>query len=305
MPLPSAIYWAEARRGWYRSILEDELVGMAESGRRLTYSEREFVRRQYRDASKLNARIALYERFSTNARGMQPWIFDHLDLPEEAGILDVGCGPGRLWEENLDRIPERWNITPTDASPGMIAEAEGSLGSDRRFGFRVEGVQHLPFEDENFDGVVANHMLYHVPDRPTVLSETSRVLRSDGPLHATTNGTHREMGWMQRILDPSRPSDAYFVAHLGFSLENGAGQPSPCFEDVALQWYRSSFAVTEVEPLVAYLLSGSSTDAAARRTGADEFGRRVAELVERLEHALASRGTINLTKDKGLFVAHK
>jgi cyclopropane fatty-acyl-phospholipid synthase-like methyltransferase len=66
----------------------------------LTYSDQEFLTRQYRDASKLDARIALHQRFSTNPYGLQAWIFDHLDLPDEAGILDVGCGPGRLWQEN-------------------------------------------------------------------------------------------------------------------------------------------------------------------------------------------------------------
>ena len=50
----------------------------------MTYSEREFVARQYRDASKLNARIALHERFSTNPYGLQAWIFDHFELPDDA-----------------------------------------------------------------------------------------------------------------------------------------------------------------------------------------------------------------------------
>jgi len=273
----------------------------------LTYSDREFVARQYRDPSKLNARIALHERFSTNPYGLQAWIFDHFELPDDAKVLDVGCGPARLWKKNLSRLPERWDITLTDASPGMIAEAEGSLGSDRRFAFRVGDIRHLPFEDGTFDAVVANHMLYHAPDRPRAISEISRVLRSGGFSYATTNGKymHREMGWMQHVLDPSRPSDAYFAAPLDFSLENGAEQLSPYFTDVTLQRYKDALAVTEVEPLVEYLLSGSAADVAARRTGAEKFGRRVADLKERLEHELGSQGTINITKDAGLFVARK
>jgi ubiquinone/menaquinone biosynthesis C-methylase UbiE len=273
----------------------------------LTYSDPGYVRSQYHDASKLNARIALHNRFSTNAHGLHRWVFDHFDLPEEASILDVGCGPGRLWDENLDRLPKRWGITLTDASPGMIAETEGSLGSDRRFGFRVEDVQHLPFQSENSDAVVANHMLYHVPDRPNALSEISRVLRAGGTLYAATNGEHmhEEMGWMQRILDPSCPPGGFFGTHLDFSLENGAEQLSPYFSDVTLQRYGDSLAITEVAPLVEYLLSGSAADAAARRTTADEFKRRVLDLVDLLEHELASRGAIHITKDTGLFVARK
>jgi ubiquinone/menaquinone biosynthesis C-methylase UbiE len=273
----------------------------------VTYSDPEYVTRQYRDASNLNTRIALHERFSTNSYGLPRWIFDQFELPKQSRILEVGCGPGRLWTENLDRLPEGWSITLTDASPGMVSEAEARLGSDRRFEFRVADAQELSFEDESYDAVVANHMLYHVPDRPRALSEIPRVLRTGGTLYAATNGknTHREMGWMQRVLDPSRPTDGYFQDLLNFSLENGAEQLSPWFSDVTLRRYEDALVVTEAKPLVEYLLSGSAADSAARGSNADEFGLRVADLTERLERELASRGAIHITKDAGLFVARK
>src|SRR5919107_6107973 len=45
---------------------------------------------QYRDASNLNARIALHERFSTNPHPLPLWIFDQLELPDDARILRPG-----------------------------------------------------------------------------------------------------------------------------------------------------------------------------------------------------------------------
>ena len=36
----------------------------------MTYSDPEYVARQYRDASNLEARIALHKRFSTNPYGL-------------------------------------------------------------------------------------------------------------------------------------------------------------------------------------------------------------------------------------------
>jgi ubiquinone/menaquinone biosynthesis C-methylase UbiE len=278
---------------------------MAEGRRRLTYPDREFVKRQYRDASRLNARIGLHERFSTNPQGLQAWVFDHFDIPEVASILDVGCGSGLLWRKNLNRVPREWCVTLTDASPGMLDEARADLSADQRFGFWIADIQHLPSGDECFDAVIANHMLYHVPDRPRAISEISRVLRPGGTLYATTNGRemHKEMGWMQLVLDPARPSDACFSDPLGFSLENGADQLSACFTDVTMKRYSDALAVTEVDPLVDYLLSESAADAAERRTDAEEFERRVGELVELLEHELDSQGAIHITKDTGLFVA--
>ncbi|HWS80026.1 MAG TPA: class I SAM-dependent methyltransferase [Rubrobacter sp.] len=274
----------------------------------MTYSDPEYVMRQYRDASNLEARIALHERFSTNPYGLPRWILDQFDLQNEASILEVGCGPGQLWTGNLDLLPKNWAITLTDASPGMVAEAEARLEPDGRFEFRVADVRELPFRDGRFDAVVANHMLYHVPDRGRAFSEITRVLKPDGNLYAATNGegTQGEMGWMQQILDRSRPTDGYYFGnHLEFSLENGAEQLSPFFSEVTLRRYEDALHITEVRPLVDYLLSGSAADTAARELDADEFDRRVTELTGRLEKELTSRGAIHIAKDTGLFIARK
>jgi ubiquinone/menaquinone biosynthesis C-methylase UbiE len=190
----------------------------------------------------------------------------------------------------------------------MVAEAEARLGPDGRFEFQVADVRELPFEDGRFDAVVANHMLYHVPDRGLAFSEITRVLKPDGTLYAATNGerTQAEMGWMQQILDPSRPTNGYYFGNLlEFSLENGAEQLSPFFSEVTLRRYKDALHVTEVRPLVEYLLSGSAADTAARELDADEFGRRVSKLTGRLERELTSRGAIHITKDTGLFIARK
>jgi SAM-dependent methyltransferase len=265
------------------------------------------VKRQYRDASNLSARIALHERFSTNSYGMQRWIFDHFELPDRARVLEIGCGPGRLWTENLDRLPDGWSITLTDASPGMVTEAEVRLGSNRRFEFRVADAQELPFEEESFDAVVANHMLYHVPKRERAFAGIAHVLKPAGILYAATNGAGhmRETGRLKHILDSAHPADASTKEPLGFDLGNGAEQLSPWFSEVTLRRYEDALVVTEAEPLVEYLLSGPAADSAARGSNADDFDRRVSDLTERLEQELASRGAIHVTKDVGMFVARK
>jgi hypothetical protein len=70
----------------------------------VTYSDPEYLTRQYRDASNLNARIALHERFSTNSYGLPRWIFDNFELQEQASILEAGCGP------------RTWNASPQDGT---------------------------------------------------------------------------------------------------------------------------------------------------------------------------------------------
>ncbi len=43
-------------------------------------------------------------------------------------------------------------------------------------------------KQDSFDRVIANHMLYHVPDIATVLRETVRVMKPNGVFVAATNG---------------------------------------------------------------------------------------------------------------------
>ena len=144
---------------------------------------------QYSDSSKLSARAQLYQRFSTEAQDLSGWVFDRLDLGPRSRVLELGCGPGHLWSSNMRRIPDGWSVTLTDMSPGMLKEAEDNLaGSAGRFSFEVVDAQSIPYGDSGFDTVIANHMLYHVPDRPAAFSEIHRVLTAGGRLFATTLG---------------------------------------------------------------------------------------------------------------------
>ena len=276
------------------------MFGATNTGPGTPYDDPACVSEQYRDASNLGARVALHERFSTNGHPWQRWVFDRFDLPADARILEVGCGPGNLWAENLDRMPAGWDVTLTDASPGMVREATGRLAGDERFRFGPADAQALPFGDAAFDAVVANHVLYHVPDRGRAISEVARVLGPAGVLYASTNGRNhnREMGRMLRVLFPERPDDDYHRSGIGFGLENGGEQLSRWFGGVRLLRREDSLFVTEVGPLVDYLLSGT----AARAAG---HGGDVRALTRSLEQEVAARGGVRVTKDTGMFVARK
>ena len=125
--------------------------------------------------------MAIY-RFLPPGTPWPIWVFDRLleELPAHADVLEIGCGPGTLWKKNLERLPSMWRVSLSDLMPGMVNEAHDGLASNARFAFREMDAQKLDCPDASYNGVVANHMLYHVPDLPKALSEIHRVLRSAG-----------------------------------------------------------------------------------------------------------------------------
>jgi ubiquinone/menaquinone biosynthesis C-methylase UbiE len=253
---------------------------------------------QYKDDSRLNARIEIHRRFSTNPQGWNAWVFDTLEtLPGQARVLELGCGPAYLWAANAGRIPPGWDITLSDFSIGMLAAAQHSVARNKRpFKFEVIDAQSIPYDDASFALVIANHMLYHIPDRPKALAEIRRVIRPGGRLVATTvgDGHMEELNvWLRRVTKD--PDFALFP--LPFTLESGRAQLQPYFRQVEIRRYADNLQITEIEPLIAYICS----TAGGRRFSESAL----AELRSNLEGELQSNGALFVTKDSGLFEAVK
>lgn len=144
---------------------------------------------QYLDSKNFMARMELNRRFKTNPYRWTLWIFDQIQFPRGARVLEIGCGNALLWRSNLERIPEDAHILLSDFSLGMLDDARNVLGDKAdRFEYEVMDAQQIPYPDGSFDAVIANLMLYHIPDRKKAISEISRVLEADGALYATTFG---------------------------------------------------------------------------------------------------------------------
>jgi ubiquinone/menaquinone biosynthesis C-methylase UbiE len=254
-------------------------------------SDPRYVAGQYQTAANLEARIGLHERFSTNPQGWHRWVFDQFALPATARILELGCGPGRLWAENADRIPPGWALTLTDRSPGMVAEARAHLaGLPCPVTFAVADAQALPFPETTFDAVIANHMLYHVPDRVRAYTAIKRVLKRSGRFYAATIG-RQHMAELRALVQRFDP--AYDLGtRLTFTLESGSRELTPWFLGVQRRDYEDSLLVTESDPLVAYVASGRGLQAVAL----DALRRHV-------EAEIAAGRPIQITKASGLFVA--
>jgi SAM-dependent methyltransferase len=253
------------------------------------------LRVQYADSSNLNARVRLHEQFSHNPHDFARWLFEHLDLPKSAIILEVGCGPGWLWRKNAQRIPQSWRIQLSDFSPGMAAEARQHLRAiDIAATSHVCDAQALPFPDQSFDAVIANHMLYHVPDLDKALGEFARVLKNSGTLYTATNG-QRHLAEIDALMSAVEPGTYWRSREkLGFSLDEGETDLSKHFGAITAHDFPDEFRITQTAPLLEYIESSSPLT--------DEF--RTA-LQKHIQSKIQENGHVYIGKQAGLFISRQ
>jgi ubiquinone/menaquinone biosynthesis C-methylase UbiE len=99
----------------------------------------------------------------------------------DSRILDCGCGPGSITVGLAQWAPDGQTV-------GIDLGAEqldGARALARDLGvvnvtFRQGSIFDLPFDDDSFDVVFAQTVLYHIPDTEKALAEMKRVLRPGG-----------------------------------------------------------------------------------------------------------------------------
>jgi SAM-dependent methyltransferase len=180
----------------------------------------------------------------------------------------------------------------------MLAQTLKNLANaPRHFTYDCIDIQSIPYGDNCFDAVIANHMLYYVPDKPRALSEVKRVLKPGGRFITSTVGKSHLQEMDQLVgqffhKETSRSNDEVN----SFMLENGLEQLTFFFDEIHLYRYADGLIVDEASPLVAYMLSG-------RYKTLLEDRRR--EFLRFIDQKIRTHGAIHINKDSGLFTAVK
>lgn len=210
---------------------------------------------QYGNGDKLRARTQLHTKYSTHATPWQVWLQDLLAIPSGGDVLEVGCGTGLLWSIGWNSPTSDFALTLTDLSPGMVYETVPVV--KERIS-SVDGLaadaQDLPFADGSFDVVIANQMLYHVPDPARAVREMARVLRRGGVLMASTVGPRhlRELFRIEAtVFGPTR----VLRHHEVFGAQNGAALLAEHFGDVVWHPYDDRLLCRDVDDVLAYICS--------------------------------------------------
>jgi SAM-dependent methyltransferase len=234
-------------------------------------------------STNLSRRLALHA-WSTESKSWYSWVRDR--LPKTGRVLEVGAGTGELWEQpghdlvNLD-------LVLTDFSSAMCDQLRKVPGAT----VKQCDATRLPFDDDSFDAVVANHMLYHLDDPDAALVEFARVLRPGGRVFIALNGEDHLPELFSVGTAIGRPSLIKSQARVRVDT---VGQIlSRHFIDINSERAPGAFEVPKPEPVLDYL--GTVGENGPLSADEEKQARSI------IEAAIADRGNFYIGKSMYLF----
>ncbi len=253
-------------------------------------NDAEAVRTQYSSSNGLNTRIAFHDMYSTNKYGYGNWILSNYEIFDGAKVLELGCGTADMWVGHDNLIARCGFLMLTDLSEGMLSAARENIGERKNVAYALADIQDIPFENDSFDVVIANSMLYHVPDLGKGINEVRRVLKNDGVFYCASYGEHNFTDVLASWFELDGES---FKPNHNFTLQNGEQILKAAFTNVETKFYEDSLHISNIDDLVDYLQSLVSLSAIS-----DLSSDRIHEIL--IRHSC--NGTIDLPKEYGMFI---
>ncbi len=217
-------------------------------------SEAEAIRRYYATDRNLRIHEETQAKYCVPRIDFARWTLETIDWAGDEVILDIGAGRGSHYA-CLMREQPAVTYFALDLSPNLLrrhpcAADHLTLGDAMR----------LPYSDDSFDIVMANHVLYHLADIEAGLEEIKRVLKPGGRVLAATDSLQSlpELQVLIRraivllskngamVNPPASPCEA-------FALENGTRMLARHFYAVVRHDLPCQLIFDDVDPALAYL----------------------------------------------------
>lgn len=152
-------------------------------------------------------------------------------------ILDVGTGPARIPIE-LCRADPSATVLGVDLARHMLdlaRENVGSAGLSDRIHLELVDAKGVPYPDAQFEAVLSNTIIHHIPNPAPALAEMARLVAPGGTL---------------MVRDLSRPESVEHVDSLVAEHASGESEPSRAMFAASLH---AAFTVREMQAMVAAL----------------------------------------------------
>ncbi len=114
-------------------------------------------------------------------RAMLQDYLSEIPFPENAQVLEVGCGTGPVCRV-LAEWPNVAKVVGVDPSPALLAKAREISNGMAGIEFEQGDGKSLRFDHASFDVVILHTILTHVPEPEAILEEAFRVLKPGGAL---------------------------------------------------------------------------------------------------------------------------
>lgn len=254
----------------------------------------DLVEKQYTDDTFLNIRKRLHHLYSFNKLGFGNFLYNLYPLKKNIKILELGSGNGDMWMNHIDDLKDI-DLTLSDFSEGMVSILKDTY-KETSIKIKQINIESIPYDDESFDIVIANMMLYHVPDMNKALSEVKRVLKKDGLFYCATFG---ENGLTEHIINTLNHLKITTKKNIDytFTLQNGTNILSKHFNKVTIKEYIDYLEVTNAGDVLAYIKT--------MQTVKDLDNNEKQTLLDYYNQIINKKGFVHIQKEYGSFVCKK
>lgn len=219
----------------------------------------DLIRKHYTTDNYLRIRQEIHDQYSVPARSFADWVIARVPWQGGERLLDVGCGNG-LYYKKLIKQADEIDYYGIDLIESMIRNHPLKGHSQR---IALGNAEDLPYPNNSFDIVMANHMMHHVSDVEKALDEFRRILAPGGIVIIATNSmnTMPELQVLLRraivlltrtgaasVRAPELPTDR-------FALENGIRILAQHYFAVVRHDLPSALVFPDVDPAMLYLES--------------------------------------------------
>jgi len=134
--------------------------------------DKQQIRRSFAKASKS------YDGMANLQRKVGRELIKQVSLPEQASVLDLGCGTGFFTQQLIEKVGLK-NIVALDLAVPMLLQTRSRL-VEYDISLVCADAEALPFVDESVDSVVSNLALQWCMGLDDLFVDVQRVLRPKG-----------------------------------------------------------------------------------------------------------------------------